>query len=51
MTNCKGKFPVLGDFEWTHWNDPSRKANRCSSMVQIMSGISADTITLFSVEI
>ena len=51
ITNCKGKFAVLGDFERTHCNDPSRKANRCNSMVQKMSAILADTITIFSVEI
>ena len=51
ITNCYRKFAVLGDFEWTHCNDPSRKANRCNSMVQKMSAILADTITIFSVEI
>ena len=47
----KGKFAVLRDFEGTHCNDPSRKANRCNSMVQKMSAILADTIPIFSVEI
>ena len=39
ITNCKGKFAVLGDFERTHCNDPSRKPNRCNSMAQKMSAI------------
>ena len=51
IINCKEKFAVLRDFERTHCNDPSRRTNRCNSMVHKMSAILADTIATFSVEI
>ena len=51
IINCKEKFAVLRDFERTHCNDPSRRTNRCNSMVHKMSVILADTIGISCVQV
>ena len=46
----QGKFPILDEFERTDCSSSIRKANRCNSMVHMMSAILEDTIVIFFCE-